>query len=42
MKFLDIWNNYLYPIIAILIPVIATIQTLNMRLRNENREKHQP
>ena len=25
-----------------MIPVVATIHTLNMRLKNENREKHQP
>ena len=42
MNFVDIWNIYLYPLVAILIPVMATIHTLNMRLRNENREKHQP
>ena len=42
MNFLDIWNVYIYPLVAILIPVMATIHTLNMRLRNENREKHQP
>lgn len=42
MNFLDIWNIYIYPLVAILIPVMATIHTLNMRLRNENREKHQP
>lgn len=42
MSFLDIWNIYVYPLVAILIPVMATIHTLNMRLRNENREKHQP
>ena len=42
MKFLDIWNVYIYPLIAILIPVMATIHTLNVRLKNENREKHQP
>ena len=42
MNFIDIWNSYVYPLIAILIPVIATIHTLNMRLKNENREKHQP
>lgn len=42
MSFLDIWNVYVYPLVAILIPVMATIHTLNMRLRNENREKHQP
>ena len=42
MSFIDIWNVYVYPVVAILIPVMATIHTLNMRLRNENREKHQP
>lgn len=42
MKFLDIWTAYIYPLIAILIPIVATIHTLNMRLKNENREKHQP
>ena len=42
MNFIDIWNIYIYPLVAILIPVMATIHTLNMRLRNENREKHQP
>lgn len=42
MNFLDIWNIYIYPLVAILIPVMATVHTLNMRLRNENREKHQP
>ena len=42
MNFIDIWNVYIYPLVAILIPVMATIHTLNMRLRNENREKHQP
>lgn len=42
MSFVEIWNSYVYPLIAILIPIIATIHTLNMRLKNENREKHQP
>jgi len=42
MNFFDVWNNYIYPLVAILIPVMATIHTLNMRLKNENREKHQP
>lgn len=42
MTFIDIWNVYIYPLVAILIPVMATIHTLNMRLKNENREKHQP
>ena len=42
MKFFEVWNTYIYPIVAILIPVMATIHTLNMRLKNENREKHQP
>ena len=42
MNFFEIWNSYIYPIVAIFIPVVATIHTLNMRLKNENREKHQP
>ncbi len=42
MNFGDLWSTYIYPLVAILIPVMATIHTLNMRLRNENREKHQP
>ncbi len=42
MELSTLWNNFLYPLFAILIPVLATIYTLNMRLKNENREKHQP
>ncbi len=38
----DIWGGILYPLATVLIPVLATIYTLNMRLKNENREKHQP
>ena len=42
MELSTLWNNFLYPLFVILIPVLATIYTLNMRLKNENREKHQP
>ena len=42
MNLADVWTNFLYPLFAILIPVLATIHTLNMRLKNENKEKHQP
>lgn len=42
MELFTLWNNFLYPLFVILIPVLATIYTLNMRLKNENREKHQP
>ena len=42
MELSTLWNNFLYPLFAVLIPVLATIYTLNMRLKNENREKHQP
>ena len=42
MNLSDIWADFIYPLCAILIPVLATIHTLNMRLKNENKEKHQP
>ena len=42
MNLADVWTNFLYPLFAILIPVLATIHTLNMRLKNENKEKPQP
>lgn len=42
MNLENLWNNFLYPISVIIIPVLATIYTLNMRLKNENKEKHQP
>ncbi|MBQ4634713.1 MAG: hypothetical protein IJB71_05140 [Bacilli bacterium] len=42
MEILEIWGNILYPLCAIIIPVLATVYTLNIRLKNENKEKHQP
>ncbi len=34
--------NILLPILSILIPVFATVYTVNKRIREQNRENHQP
>jgi hypothetical protein len=38
----NLWFNIFLPILSIAIPVFATIYTVNMRLKNQNRENHQP
>ena len=37
-KFID----FLLPILSIVIPVFATVYTVNNRIKNENRENHKP
>ena len=37
-KFIDL----LLPILSIVIPVFATVYTVNNRIKNENRENHKP
>lgn len=34
--------DYLLPILSIVIPVFATIYTVNNRIKNENKENHKP
>lgn len=42
MELTLLWVNVLLPVLSIIIPVFATIYTVNMRLKNQNRENHQP
>lgn len=37
-----VWINMLLPILTIAIPVFATVYTVTIRLKNQNRENHQP
>ena len=36
------WVNILLPILSILIPVFATLYTVNNRIKAQNKENHQP
>ncbi|MGE5456601.1 MAG: hypothetical protein ACM3O4_05840 [Ignavibacteriales bacterium] len=36
------WINILLPFLAIVIPVFATVYTVNNRIKNENKENHRP
>lgn len=38
----EFWINILLPLCAVILPVFATIYTVNMRMKNQNRENHQP
>lgn len=42
MEFFLLWIDILLPILAIAIPVFATVYTVNNRIKNENRENHKP
>ena len=34
--------NFVLTIMSIIIPVFATVYTVNSRIRNENKENHKP
>lgn len=38
----NLWINILLPVLSIGIPVFVTIYTVNNRIKNNNRENHQP
>lgn len=42
MDILMLWLDILLPILAIAIPVFATVYTVNNRIKNENQENHKP
>lgn len=42
MGTLEFWSTILLPVLSIIIPVFATIYTVNNRIKNENHENHQP
>ena len=42
MDILMLWIEVLLPILAIAIPVFATVYTVNNRIKNENQENHKP
>lgn len=37
-----LWVNIMLPLLSIAIPVFVTVYTVSIRLRNQNRENHQP
>ncbi|MDD3392280.1 MAG: hypothetical protein PHE54_01930 [Bacilli bacterium] len=39
---ISLWIDVLLPILTIAVPVFVTVYTVNMRLKNQNRENHQP
>ncbi len=39
---IDLLTTIILPILAIAIPVFATVYTVNNRIKNENRENHKP
>ena len=42
MNVIDVLLDFLLPICSIIIPVFATLYTVNNRIKNQNRENHQP
>ena len=42
MNVIDVWLDFFLPICSIIIPVFATLYTVNNRIKNQNRENHQP
>ncbi|MEG0909049.1 MAG: hypothetical protein RSH78_01670 [Bacilli bacterium] len=42
MELTSFWINILLPVLSILIPVFVTLYTVNNRIKNQNRENHQP
>lgn len=38
----DFWINILLPVLSVIIPVFATIYTVNNRIKAQNKENHQP
>lgn len=42
MKLLFDFIDYALPILSIVIPVFATVYTVNNRIKNENKENHKP
>ena len=42
MTYLEIILNIVFPIMAIIIPVFATVYTVNKRIKTQTRESHQP
>ena len=42
MNIVNLWLDFLLPICSIIIPVFATLYTVNNRIKNQNRENHQP
>ena len=38
----EFWINILLPILSIIIPVFATLYTVNSRIKAQNKENHQP
>ena len=38
----DFWINILLPLLAIVIPVFATLYTVSSRIKAQNKENHQP
>ncbi len=42
MELTNLWINILLPILSIVIPVYATIYSVNNRIKNENKERHKP
>lgn len=41
-ELVNFWLDILLPILAIGIPVFATLYTVNNRIKNQNKENHQP
>jgi len=41
-NFLETWTNFIWPLLTVVIPVYATIFTVNNRIKNENKENHKP
>ena len=39
---LDIFFDMILPILSIIIPVFATVYTVNKRIKAQTRENHQP
>lgn len=37
-----LWLDIVLPILGIIVPVFATVYTVTIRLKNQNRENHQP
>ncbi len=38
----EVWVNVLLPVLSIIIPVFATVYTVNNRIKAQNMENHQP
>lgn len=40
--FMNVWAGFIWPLLTVVIPVYATIFTVNSRIKNENKENHKP